>query len=360
MDSEAFNQWYQQLAYLHGQPLATAIFRQEPEHFQVIEQLTPPSTDGEGEHQWLWVRKKGANTVFVAEQLAAFAGVSPRQVSYAGLKDRHAETWQWFSVQLPGQALLAWEELHHAEFAVERAVLQPKKLRLGFHDGNRFRIRLTDVENMEALLERWQRVVESGFPNYFGEQRFGRDGANIAKAKRWFEAGRKYRVNRNQQSFLLSSVRSLLFNQVTSARVSAQRLLPEVGDVLGLAGNRSVFRVEQVDAELLNRMASGDVHLTGPLVGDEKQLNDSEIAQFEHSCCDEFWVQGLRQQRVEASRRPLLAFPRDAQHQQIDANTLVVEFSLDAGAFATSLLREIVQLTNAKANPDAAVELSDD
>lgn len=365
MDHEAFTQWYQELTYLHVQPHATsptasATFRQLPEHFQVTEQLTPPSADEQGEHQWLWVRKRGANTVYVAEQIAAFAGVSPRQVSYAGLKDRHAETWQWFSIQLPGQAILAWQELQHPEFAVERAVLQPKKLRLGFHNGNRFRIRLTDVTDMNALLERWQHVTEVGFPNYFGEQRFGRDGANLAKAKRWFEAGRKYRVNRNQQSFLLSSVRSYLFNEVVSARIAAQRLKPEVGDTLGLAGSRSFFRAEQVDSELLERFSSGDVHLTAPLAGDEKQLNDSEIGVFERSCCAEFWLQGLRQQRVEAARRPLLAHPHDPHYVHIDDTTVDLEFSLDAGAFATSLLREVVQLTNAQNSDDAAAVADSD
>lgn len=353
VESEVFQQWLDQLAYLHGsaagscKPIATATFRQVPEHFKVVEQLQPPSADEAGEHQWLWVRKRGANTQFVAEEIAAFAGVSPRQVSYAGLKDRHAETWQWFSIQLPGQGLLAWHDLKHDEFVVEQALLQPKKLRLGFHSGNRFQIRLTDVAAMDDLLTRWEQVTAVGFPNYFGEQRFGRDGANLVKARRWFEAGRKFRVNRNQQSFLLSSVRSYLFNQVVSARIAAQRLQPEVGDVLMLAGSRSIFRAETIDAELIERFQSGDVQLTGPLAGAEKQQDTSPIAQFEREQIEDFWLEGLRQQRVDAARRLLFAKPLDAVCTPIDDTTVDLSFTLESGAFATSLMREIVQLSNA-------------
>ena len=99
------------LAYAHGKPTLTGRLRLVEEDFRVTEiPLLEP--DGEGEHVWLWIRKRNENTPWVAGQLARFAGVHPRQVSYAGLKDRRAVTEQWFSVQMPGRDAPDWETLN--------------------------------------------------------------------------------------------------------------------------------------------------------------------------------------------------------------------------------------------------------
>src|SRR3569832_2514138 len=92
-----------QLPYAYGSPPLHGVLRRAPEDFQVDEDLGfVPS--GEGEHVLVHVRKRGMNTADVARLLARHAGVPPREVSYAGLKDRHAVTRQCFSVSLPGGA----------------------------------------------------------------------------------------------------------------------------------------------------------------------------------------------------------------------------------------------------------------
>ncbi len=92
------------LTWLHGKPAATGVLKANPEDFVVVEDLgfTP---DGEGEHLLVNIRKNGCNTQFVADYLAKFAGIHARSVSYAGLKDRHAVTEQWFCLHLPGKNL---------------------------------------------------------------------------------------------------------------------------------------------------------------------------------------------------------------------------------------------------------------
>jgi len=100
------------LPHIHGQPIGQGRLRAIPEDFQVREELDF-TLDGSGEHVWLWVRKRGANTDWVARQLARQAGVAPNAVSYAGLKDRHAVTEQWFSVHLPGKADPDWNADPH-------------------------------------------------------------------------------------------------------------------------------------------------------------------------------------------------------------------------------------------------------
>ncbi|MDN7123599.1 tRNA pseudouridine(13) synthase TruD [Pseudidiomarina sp. 1APP75-32.1] len=336
-----------ELAYWHGQPQTTGKYRQSHEDFQVIEQLEV-GADEPGEHQWLWVYKNGANTNFVARQLADFAGVSERQVSYSGLKDRHAETWQWFSVQLPGQELLDWSQLEHPEFRVERAVRQTKKLKQGYHSGNTFVLRVRDVSDMAQLRERWQQVVELGVPNYFGEQRFGHDGQNLAKARAWLtgELSRKQvrKWSRQQQGMLLSTARSYLFNNIVSARIAADRMKPEQGDFMILSGSRSFFQIDALDEELLTRWRTGDILLSAPLAGSWPEPRSSHLTDFEFALLQEDaeLVAGLKAQRVDLARRAILLKPAAASMEELDERNAELRFTLPTGSFATSLLRELL------------------
>lgn len=336
------------LSYLHGRPTVTGTYKQQPSDFQVTE-LLDVTADEAGEHQWLWVYKKGANTTFVARQLAEFAGVSERDVSYAGQKDRQAETWQWFSVQLPGKALLDWQQLEHAEFRIERALIRSKKLKLGLHQGNAFRLRLRDINDVEELQSRWQSIVESGVPNYFGEQRFGREGQNLNKAYAWLSgeiSNKKARKwSRQQQGMLLSSARSYVFNELLSTRIRENRLKPEVGDFMILNGSRSFFQVEQLDATLSQRWQTSDIQLSGPMPGGYPEPWQAHLSSFEYEQLQRYavWVEGLRQKRVDLARRPLILKPQQASLEVVDESTVDVMFSLAKGSFATSVLRELIK-----------------
>ena len=335
------------LSYLHGKPTVSAGYKELPSDFQVTE-LLDVTADDAGEHQWLWVYKKGANTTFVARQLAEFAGVSERNVSYAGLKDRHAETWQWFSVQLPGQALLDWQAIDHPEFRVERALVRAKKLKMGLHRGNAFRLRLRQVSDLQALQARWQKIVEYGVPNYFGEQRFGRDGQNLSKDQAWLSGEisnkKAKKWSRQQQGMLLSSARSYLFNALLSTRIQEQRLQPEVGDFMLLSGSRSFFQVEALDDTLTQRWKSGDIQLSGPLPGGYPEPWQAHLSPFEYEQlqAESDLVEGLRRKRVDLARRALLLNLEDAQLEVVDETTVDLMFSLPKGSFATSVLRELM------------------
>jgi tRNA pseudouridine13 synthase len=332
-----------ELAYLHGKPQVTGVFRQQPEHFAVTELLTPQG-EPQGEHQWLWVEKRGANTAWVASQLAVFAGVHERQVSYAGLKDRHAVTRQWYSIQLPGQPLLAWQQLEHPEFKVLEARLQPKKLKSGAHKGNHFSLELQQLSAMQPLVARWQQIVEQGVPNYFGPQRFGRQGQNIAKARAWFSGQLRQKLSRTQSGLLLSSARAFLFNQIASARIAAQRLAIEPGDALMLAGSHSFFVADDIDQTLIERLQTGDIQLTAALPGSGRNQVRGAIAEFEQQIIGSYsdLLEGLQKHRVDAARRPLLVRLVDAQLTQLDDQRVRLDFALPSGSFATSVLRELM------------------
>src|ERR1700735_4227497 len=205
-----------ELPRAYGAPSLAARLRSTPEDFRV-EEVLGYDAEGQGEHALLWVEKRGANTDWVARELAKFAGVSPVAVGYAGLKDRHAVTRQTFSVRLAGKPDPDWSTFPHADVKVLAATRHSRKLKRGALRGNRFVLVLREAQgDRDAAEQVLQQIAARGVPNYFGEQRFGREGGNVAQARAMF-AGR--RVERDKRSFLLSAARSQIFNDVLAARV---------------------------------------------------------------------------------------------------------------------------------------------
>ncbi len=335
------------LAYAYGRPALRGRLRAFPEDFQVTE-LPSVEPTGEGEHVWLWVRKRNETTPRVAAQLARLAGIHPRQVSYAGLKDRQAVTEQWFSVQLPGREAPDWSALDNETVKVLRAVRHGRKLRRGTLRGNRFRIVL---RNTTGPLDEWQQrlglIRAHGVPNYFGEQRFGRNASNLSTALALFANPRK-RMQRERRGLALSAARALLFNQVLSRRVQSgtwNRAIP--GDAMQLEGSHSYFIAETLDAELQARLERGDVHPSGPLHGRGESPVQADCLALEqavlHDCAD--WCAGLEAAGLKQDRRALRLLATDLTGEVDDSGDWQLQFSLPAGAYATSVLRELVDVS---------------
>ena len=302
--------------------------------------------DGEGPHALLTVQKRGANTRWVAAELARLAGLPPRDVGYAGLKDRHAVTVQHFTVPIEGRPEPDWKAVVSDEYQVLAAARHRRKLKIGSLKGNRFRIVLRDLTvPAESLLPKLEAIAARGIPNYFGAQRFGRGGANIQKAEAMLVAGRRIH-DRRLRGLLLSSARSLLFNDLLSVRVAAgnwDKILP--GEVLMLDGSRSVFKSEANDTDLAQRLAAGDVHPTGPLWGRGELASVGEVRALEESAAAVHagLVQGLAKAGVDMARRALRLPVRELAWELPDAHTLSLSFFLPAGAYATTVLRELLE-----------------
>lgn len=303
---------------------ASATLKRLNEDF-IVTELPLQLPCGEGEHIWLDVEKNGANTAFVAQQLAEAAGVQERDVGYAGLKDRYAITRQWFSIYLPKGETPDLTQLAHPEFKVLGQSRHVKKLRPGDLQGNRFRIVLRDVTgNREAIEANLKAVASQGVPNYFGAQRFGHDGGNVEQGRAML--AREIRVrNPKKKGIYLSAVRSFVFNEVLALRIRRglwARSLP--GDVMTEAGQP-----------------------TGPLWGrgrlsttDQAQALEREVAERHATLCD-----GMEHAGLDQERRALVVSPADMSWDWPQADQLVLEFSLPTGSYATSVLTEILRTT---------------
>jgi tRNA pseudouridine13 synthase len=328
------------LAYLYGKPGATAVIRLQPEDF-IVDEVLNFTPSGAGEHILLQIEKTGQNTQYVAKQLAAQAGVRTRDVSYAGLKDRHAVTRQWFCLKWPIK-----QELPYLHWQLEGCrILQVqrhyRKLRLGALKCNRFSIRLCQVSDTDDVLKRVEQVRQ-GVANYYGEQRFGIGGGNLQLAERLFRG--ESIPDRKLRGLALSASRSFLFNQVVSARISQQSFRHILhGDILQLDGSGSVFAVTNSDSILEQRLAQYDIHLTAPLAGSGNIMVTGQAAEFEQQVLRpwQHWVNGLINLRVKAERRSMRLVPQQLV-ADADGQDIVLQFALPVGCFATSILRELV------------------
>ena len=328
--------------YVYGGPSGTGKIRVIPEDFLVFENLSfQPS--GSGEHVFLLIRKKGENTDYVARQLARFANVRQRDIGYAGMKDRHAITTQWFSVWLPGKAEPDWQFLNSETMNVFQVIRHDRKLKRGALNGNSFNITVLDWQgNQEKCISQLEQIRINGIANYYGEQRFGHHGRNVAKALDMF---RGMKVNREQRSLYLSAARSFIFNQILSARVKQQNWNKAVmGDCFMFDRSNSFFQTEFPDADLVRRMEEKIVHPGGTLWGKGRECVSGVAQAIEQTVMTSFseLAQGLIAADVELSLRPLRVMVTDMEWQIKDITTLQLSFSLPAGSYATSVLREII------------------
>ncbi|MBL4631961.1 MAG: tRNA pseudouridine(13) synthase TruD [Paraglaciecola sp.] len=323
-------------------------FKSSAEDFQVTEILGYEPI-GEGEHIYLWVRKTGLNTAYLAEQIAKFTQLPLRAVTYAGRKDKHAQTEQWFSVHLPGKGEFDWNTFSEPGAEVLTAIRHNKKLRTGVLKGNRFNITLRQLSSTLGIDERLQQIKKSGVPNYYGSQRFGSTvhdsrGGNLVLADKMIN-GEVIR-NRNKRSMAISALRSWLFNEILHTRLQNGYLnKPLSGDVMQLAGSHSFFCAQEIDNSINQRIEKRDIYLSAPLWGQGQLASQSDALQFEHNSAQQHTsvTQTLENIGLKQERRAINLFPRELEWSWTD-NTLQLNFSLPAGTFATSVLRELLDV----------------
>ena len=331
------------LNYLLGTPQQTGRLKAEFADFIVREELGYPLA-GEGEFVAVKVRKTNANTLFVGEQLAKFVGISVKNMSYAGLKDRHAVTEQRFCLHLAGKETPDFSAFECEGVEILEVTRHNRKIRTGALEGNHFELLLRDVVETDELKQRLNQLQEIGFPNYFTEQRFGRDGHNLTQAQRW-ASGEISVKDRKKRSFYLSAARSEVFNLVVSQRIADQQMQTVLlGDYLQLAGSNSFFEVKAEDLmQSQQRLDENDVLLTAPLIGENSlQQNGNEceeaiVAQHENL------INLMKKERMNAARRAMLCKLQDLRWQ-FEPEGLRLTFFLNSGSYATGLVRELITL----------------
>lgn len=332
------------LARLFDPPLGKARLKAFPDDFRVEEELGF-ALSGAGEHLCVQVEKVGLTTIEAARRLRKAAGLKQSDIGYAGMKDKHARSLQWFSLRLPPSEESRLGSVEGENLRIRRSQRNIRKIRIGSHGANNFVIHLRDFQGSRDEMERRLGVLnKQGVPNYFGPQRFGRLFANMDRIED------VTRMSRTERSLLYSAARARLFNQVLSARLaqgSWNRYLP--GDVMSLDGSGRPFLPEREawDTTLQKRLDDLDIHVTGPLPGGvpaqlkyatQGQAADIEDAVLRHSAATLDW---LGREGLQEGRRALRFGLRNLEWDWTDDNGLVLRFALARGSYATSLIREL-------------------
>ena len=328
-------------------------FTPSPDRF-IVEEIAAYPPRGEGDHTFLWVEKRGLTTFDAISAVALALGVPPRDVGYAGMKDRHATTRQWLSV--PKADPEAAQAIRRPELTVLAAARHPHKLRLGHLRANRFEVVLTGAasdDEMQALRARFAELAARGVPNRFGDQRFGGAGDNAARGLALLRGERRERDKRKRR-LLLSAVQSAVFNRALELRAAAAdgaltRVL--LGDVLKKTDTGGLF-VSEDPAVDQPRVDAGEVMPTGPLPGGReiepppdtpaRAIEDQAIAAV-GATREDFTRAG---RELPGARRPVLLTLAEAElgedaDSRPEARALRVRFTLPAGAYATVVVASL-------------------
>ena len=328
-----------ELNYAYGHPMSSGDIKSSPEDFCVEENLGFELA-GEGEHLCLLIEKKRLNTEEMAKIIARTLGLPLKSISYAGLKDKFAKTTQWFSLHLPGIDNPILDGLNTDNYRLLKAIRHNKKLKIGALKENHFIIKVQHSNYDEKeLFSRIENIKAHGVPNYFGPQRFGHNSANLDRAKEILLENKKIK-NRHLRGIYYSAARSFLFNQILSLRVKKQNWnYPLSGDLMMLVGSHSIFPISDVDDEILKRVRENDVSPAAPLWGEGKELLTGEAMQIQNQAIEPWqgWCEALERHGLQKSYRSMVLVPENLQlHDD------VFTFTLPTGAYATTVLRELL------------------
>ncbi len=331
-----------QVIHLTTTPGCGGHFKQTPEDFEVEElPAYPPS--GEGEHLFLWVEKRGVSTPEAAKRIARQLGISDRDISWAGLKDKQALTRQLLCVSSKVEGSAA--TFQDAEVKILWAKRHKNKLKNGHLDGNRFTLRIASVKDAGAARATFDELCARGLPNFFGEQRFGAAGNNAEAGKRLLLSGARG-GNKFERKLMLSAYQSLLFNRALERRITAgtfgQALL---GDVLKKheSGGEFVCSDVAVDSP---RVQAFEVSPTGPLFGPKMRAAEAEVGAAEKALLDEEKIELELFDRGGGETLGARRFFRVRPGEpvlEVDGDSVRLKLTLPSGSYATVLLDEMIK-----------------
>ena len=338
---------YTNFAFAYGKPLAKGSIKSAHDDF-IVDEILGFEPGGEGEHLYLFIEKRGLNTEELVKQLALQVNCSIKDISYAGIKDRQAVTRQWLSIHCPGKNIPDAGSWAGSGWKVLFSKRHLKKLKKGTLSANAFQLVLRDIEQgTDDIEHRLLQIKQYGVPNYFGAQRFGYDGNNLVKAAQLLFDGVKVK-NRFLRGIYYSAARSYLFNLMLSERIRQHSWNKALhGDVMQLAGTNSLFALEILDDLITERVSSFDISPAAPLWGLGAELSSGEALGVQKTALKDYqkWCEGLELHKLERSWRALILQVNELAWEWKEGN-LLLSFQLAAGSYATSVVRELMNLSS--------------
>ncbi|MDH4302400.1 MAG: tRNA pseudouridine(13) synthase TruD [Nitrospira sp.] len=323
--------------------------RTVPEDFHVEERpLYLPC--GEGEHLYVRITKRGLSTPDLVQRLSSSLGIKAQAIGVAGLKDARAVTTQMVSLQGVTPEKLSGLKIDDMILRLQVLGRHRNRLRTGHHAGNHFRLVIRTVaghaaETVSAILHQ---LSTRGVPNYFGPQRQGKKGDNYeVGAALLHDARRRERMNRSQRIWYLNAYQSFLFNRMLARRIDHLDKV-FVGDWAMKSENGACFQVENAEIEQ-PRADRFEISPTGILFGSRVSWADREPGYIEEAVIAEAGT--TKETLIAAARacgfrgeRRAFRVPLTGLDWSLNDDALILSFSLPPGAYATSVLRELMKV----------------
>ena len=320
-----------------------------PEDFQVEERpLYLPC--GEGEHLYVKITKRLLSTPDLVRRISSALGVKTQGIGTAGLKDARAVTSQMVSLHGVTADRLARLKVDEQILSIEVLGRHRNRLRPGHHAGNQFRlvIREADARAKEVVPSVLEELSRRGIPNYFGPQRQGKSGENYqVGAALLMDASKRERMSRAKRMWYLNTFQSYFFNQILARRIDRiDRVL--AGDWAMKMDNGACFLVEDAGTEQA-RADRFEISPTGILFGSRVSWASGEPGEIERAVViengstPESLVEAAKACGFRGERRSLRV-PLADLDWTLDGSVLTLSFSLPPGAYATSVLREVMKV----------------
>lgn len=333
------------LPFLTNAPGIGGLLKQSPDDF-FVDEIPVYEASGEGDFLFLHIEKRGIPTPDLLRHIEQTLSLKQADVGCAGRKDAQAVTRQYVSVPAAASDLI--EKLDSDQIKVLSARRHTNKLKTGHLRGNRFRIVVRDAAtNADQLAaELVSRLRQSGFPNYFGEQRFGNAGTTDDLGFRMLRGERVRRLSRDGLRFTLSAVQSRMFNAWVADRIS-DGLSGQVlkGDVMQVTTSKGPFVVTDAAIEQA-RYDRHETVLSGPIFGPKMKQPEDIPAEREQAILDRFDLPreafSKFKKLTQGTRRPMVIWPDDLAVQNV-VNGIEFSFTLPSGVYATCLMRELMK-----------------
>lgn len=317
------------------------VLKAVPEHF-VVEEIPLYLPEGDGPHLYITLRRKGMTTRQMVDELATAYGVPAGEIGYAGLKDKEALTTQTFSLTSNMNEKEAAARSQDTPWEVLNISRHRNKLKVGHLLGNRFTIILSEsagtLAEAEAIAKKLRAVAA---PNYFGEQRFGRDGDNMELGLKFLKSGRKARSWKER--FLLSSLQSFIYNHYLSERIKREKFQSVMtGDICKKHETGGIFTSEDGAAET-ERLLAGELSHTGPIFGAKTKPAQAEAGEFEAAILKDLGLTETEMAKAGTGDRRVNRLLIPDLRVEEAAEGFRFTFSLPKGAYATSVMREFIK-----------------
>jgi tRNA pseudouridine13 synthase len=322
-----------------------AAFRSTWEDFEV-EEVPAYVPSGTGEHVLVFIEKRGLTTQDAVKSLCEGTRTDPKAAGWAGLKDKHGVTRQWIS--LWGTTPDEVRQVSTEGLKVLQAGLHPHKLRTGHLRANRFRVRLRNlqpsrIDDLHAVLDR---VETQGLPNYYGEQRFGRDRDNAHRALAWVLGNARAPRSRFQRKLEMSALQSELFNQCVAQRVQESSLgAVQPGDLMKKHDTGGLFVPDDIESAQA-RADAWEISPTGPIFGAKMRWPEGEAKAREEALLEPAGLSSAhfeKWKRVAPGTRRFVRVPVGKVARSVCGDTADLDFTLPTGSYATILIREILK-----------------